>query len=354
MAGFDAASIGQGRGFAGRLYRLELRYDRAEAGAPATLIAKFASDHAPTREVMADIGGYRKEVRFYRELAAQVPLPTPRCYHASYDEEAKSFVLLLEDLAPAAAVDLATGLSVEAKEVLTLLARTHARFWNRTAGLEWLAPDLEYLNAFRRRYLAALPATVQRFGARFPVLVRVARQVGWILEGDEFMRRIEEPPQTLTHADLHIENLFFPTAAGGRFAVVDWQSVLLARHGAADVSRLIGMGLLPQLRRERGEALLRHYHETLLSEGVRGYGLRQLRRRYREELASPVLVAVVAIDALDFGDAGGFANMMELFGERLSLALEDERVPLLLGAMIALMWPLRPLYRAWLALQRVK
>ena len=349
---FEAEPIGLGRGFAGRLYRVRLHYDRAVPGAPATLIAKFAADHAGTREMLDELGFYGKEVRFYREVAERVPLPTPRCYLASYDPEAHGFVLLLEDLAPAAAADLAAGLSLpQAKDVLAQLARTHARFWDRTDGLEWLAPGAELMRSFRRRYQGSLTAFEAHFGARFPYLVRVARQCGWILEGEEFMRNLHKSPQTLTHADLHLANLFFPTAEGGRFAVVDWQNVMLSRHGASDVARIVGLGLRPESRRAHEDALLRHYHAALLAEGVRGYGLRMLRLRYREELAAQVLVAVVVFETLDFDVEGG-EQMTQMFIERLCFALEDAHVAALLAGMIALLWPIRPLYRAWLALTR--
>jgi hypothetical protein len=42
--------------------------------APATLIAKFACDHARTRKLMRSLDGYAREVRFYRELAPEIGL----------------------------------------------------------------------------------------------------------------------------------------------------------------------------------------------------------------------------------------------------------------------------------------
>jgi len=69
VTGCAAEQIGVGRGFAGRIFRLRLRYDHPEPGAPAALIGKFAAEHAPTRAMMTEFGGYAREVRFYRELA---------------------------------------------------------------------------------------------------------------------------------------------------------------------------------------------------------------------------------------------------------------------------------------------
>jgi hypothetical protein len=350
VTGLDVEEIGVGHGFAGRLFRLRLRYDRAEPGAPPTLIGKFAAEHATTRELMTALDGYAKEVRFYRELAAMAEMPTPRCYFAHHDVPTQTCLLLLEDLAPAAAVDLAAGLSVEqARLLLEHLARMHARFWGRTEGLQWLGPTDDVVYALRHHYLAALAGFAGRFGDRYPHLVRVARQLGWLFRGEEMMWELRRPPQTVTHGDLHLENLLFPTGRGGRLAVVDWQSVMLSRYGAGDVTRVLTMGLAPDVRRAHEDALLRHYHAALEARGVRGYSLRALKRRYRQEMAAQVFVAVVASDALDFGAERG-EMFTALFGERLNTALADLRTDRLLAWGIAMLWPVRPFYNAYLAL----
>jgi hypothetical protein len=352
VTGFKAEQIGVGRGFAGRIYRLHLDYDRTEPGAPPTLIGKFSAEHVTTRAVMTELGTYFKEVRFYRELATEAGIPTPRCYMAHYDVEEQTFVLLLEDLSPAAAADIAVGLSVEqAKLVLQQVARMHARFWGRTAGLEWLAPTDVVVNVLRQRYLAALDAFAATFGERFPPLVKVARQIGWMFEGEEFMRELKRRPQTLTHGDLHIENILFPTAEGGRLAVVDWQLVMLSRYGASDVTRVLAMGLRPELRRAHEDELLRHYHAALQAHGVRRYSLRALKQRYRQEMGKELLVAVLAFDALDFAVDGGEV-FAEMFLGRLNSALGDLETERLLARMILVIRPLRPFYNAYLAIVR--
>jgi hypothetical protein len=59
--------------------------------APATL-AKFATDHTGTQEMMRSLDGFAREVRFYRELAPEIGLGTPRCYFARYDPTARECV----------------------------------------------------------------------------------------------------------------------------------------------------------------------------------------------------------------------------------------------------------------------
>ena len=73
VAGFELARIGEGRGFAGQLVRVTLRYESAAEHAPPTLIAKFATDHAGTRETLRALGDerIRKLVDAYVEAWAR-------------------------------------------------------------------------------------------------------------------------------------------------------------------------------------------------------------------------------------------------------------------------------------------
>ena len=127
VTSFEFKRIGQGKGFAGQIARVRLRYDAPEPNAPATLIAKFATEHAPTREMLGEIDGYVREVRFYRELARDIGIGTPHCYFAHYDSDDGRFCLLLEDLAPARSADRDVGLNRRAGEARARAARRHAR-----------------------------------------------------------------------------------------------------------------------------------------------------------------------------------------------------------------------------------
>ena len=46
---------------------------------------------------MKMLGGYAREVAFYRQIAGRAPLGTPRVYAARMAENAADFVLVLED-----------------------------------------------------------------------------------------------------------------------------------------------------------------------------------------------------------------------------------------------------------------
>jgi hypothetical protein len=337
----ELEQIGQGSGFAGQIFRVALRYEPAAASAPASLIAKFASAHEPTRRMMDALDGYAREVRFYRELAGEIGLGTPRCYFAHYDKAERLFCLVLEDLAPARTVDRERGYTLEqAQQVLEQLAVMHARYWNRVDQLPWLALGDELFENVRRRFLVGVPRFAERFGRDYPVTARVARRFMVFFEGDEVMAQARQPPLTLAHNDMHIENVFLPSAQGGRFAVIDWQSVTASRHGTSDVARVLCMSLRPELRRRHTGALLRHYHRALQAHGVRDYSLRALRHRYRQELVAAVVISVLAFDTLDFDDED---DAPRLIGTRVEAALIDARISGLLALLGA--W-LR--FRRWL------
>ena len=343
VAGFELEPIGEGRGFAGQLARIALRYEPAGVNAPATLITKFAREHAATRELMQSLDGYAREVRFYRELAPEVGLATPRCYFAHYDRATHECCLLLEDLAPAESVDGDEGYSREqAQEVLEQLAAMHARHWNRVEHLEWLQADAGLFANLRAGFMKGLPGLVERYRTRYPSLVRVAQQFVPFLTGDEVLAQTRLPPLTVTHGDIHIGNVFLPSTRGGRFAIIDWQSVAVSRFGANDVARLLCMGMRPEQRRRHERTLLRHYHRALCAHGVRDYPLRRLRLRYRAELVSVAVVTVMVLNEVDLGEDAA-AN----FAGRVDAALADAHASRLL-TVLGMVLRVRRWFRRWL------
>jgi hypothetical protein len=342
VAGFELERIGQGRGFAGQIARVAPRYEPAGVNAPASLIAKFASDHAGTREMMRSVDGYAREVRFYRALAPEIGVGTPRCYFAHYDPAAHECCLLLEDLAPAESVDGAQGYSLEqAQQVLEQLAAMHARHWNRVDQLGWLQMDAALFANFRAGFMKGLPGLVERYRTQYPTLVRVAQQFVPFFSGDEVLAQTRRPPLTLSHNDIHVDNIFLPSQHGGRFAIIDWQSVAVSRFGTNDVARLLCMGMRPEQRRRHERALLRHYHRALCAHGVRGYSLRSLRLRYRAELVAIVLVTVLVLDGVDFSED----EAAERAG-RVDAALADARASRLLS-VLGVVLGVRRWFRRW-------
>ena len=100
-------------------------------------------------------------------------------------------------------------------------------------------------------------------------------------------------PFTFVHGDFHAKQMFFPTEAGGEFAVIDWQFPFVA-PGAWDVSRIIGLGLTDEQRRAQMEGLVAGYHAALIDRGVTGYSREELNIDISYGLAVSQMIMVIA------------------------------------------------------------
>ena len=94
----DAEITTIGAGQMGICARYDLQLDRDVAGAPRSVVGKFAAEDEQARTFMAS-SGYPNEVCFYRDFASRVTIRVPRCAHAAIDDDGW-FTLLLEDLSP--------------------------------------------------------------------------------------------------------------------------------------------------------------------------------------------------------------------------------------------------------------
>src|SRR5438067_1164895 len=88
-----AERIAEDTGFSSLLYRLHL----VGEGVPSSVIVKLPAQ-SEARGAMELLGGYRRELSFYRDVAGNAPIQTPRVYAAQMVDGSADFVLLLEDL----------------------------------------------------------------------------------------------------------------------------------------------------------------------------------------------------------------------------------------------------------------
>ena len=287
--------------------RLQLQYDCVEAGAPYTLVAKFASPYEPIRRLMQAVGGYAREVEFYRHFGADPGIPTPRCHHADIDPASGVFVLLLEDMG-AARVPEGFATSIEDVELAVRnLAPFHAKWWNhaRLRELECLhcpggPSDAVFMAQAKFALAAALPAARSRFGEDLPAtLVTIAEHLQANFDSlMEARRHASRDSITLVHGDYHPGQLFFPTERGGRFAVFDWQTVS-AGSGGDDLARIIATGLTSEQRETCDRRLIELYHELLVEHGVTDYDIARCHEDFRMGLVTSVAMNIIASVNID-------------------------------------------------------
>ena len=286
--------------------RLRLTYDGPTDG-PATVIAKLPAADETSRATALSLRSYENEVRFYQQLAPELPIRTPHVFHADIDVVTASFILLLEDMAPAGQGDQLLGCSPEvAKVAVDELVRLHAPRWDdpTLAEMEWLHRDRAEGQQFM---LMMLPIFWDGFRERYAAdLGQVIHQAGDALFADlEAYLTADTEPWSIVHGDYRLDNLLFdPTPGGVPITVVDWQTVT---HGPAlnDVAYFIGAGLVRDHRVSVEQELVRGYHSGLVAAGVTGYDWDRCWRDYRRGTWAGLIMAIAAsmlVERTDRGD----------------------------------------------------
>ncbi len=250
------------------LVRLLLTFeDDRQGDMPDTLVLKTASTHPAAAAFAAARGHYRREVRFYRDLAPHCTARLPQCYAASLaGDGTPQFHLLLEDCLPGC-VQYSSPLGLDHTALgaaVDWLAGFHAQWICAPKhvavfvdeGPTWEALGEEDVNDF-----------IHTAGEHLSLEERcLCREVlaAWSRLGG-----LSTGPATLRHGDFHPLNLFFKEQAGVPL-VIDWQFCEIGT-GTMDLVDLLCLHCHPQDRRQLGETLVRRYWQGLCEAGVTGY-----------------------------------------------------------------------------------
>ncbi len=301
VTAFESSPVGVGVGLVGARARVTLFYE--DGTGPSTLIAKFPSPAESSRAVASILGMYRKEARFYEQLAARCALPHADCYYADFDDDTEEFVLLLGDLAGGRTVDQVVGATQhEAELAIDRLAEFHAGFWNDDAliGNGWLGAlnDSPFPEAVGFSFAQAwgqvqelfpdqIPADVKAFGDRFTE------------ELPRLLDELSKPPFTLSHGDYRLDNIFF--YGNGDMAVCDWQLVDRSR-GARDVAYFLTHSLTVEDRERLERPLVERYVARLAAHGIADYDVDTAWHDYRQAALFGLAYAVIGGGGLDHAD----------------------------------------------------
>ncbi|MCB1748656.1 MAG: phosphotransferase [Gammaproteobacteria bacterium] len=289
LAGFRAEPVGTGQ--LAETWRFRLDYAGAPPpGAPASVVGKFSCAEPAVTAAAAELGLYRAEVMFYRELAARAGIRTPRVHLAAIDDGGRDFVLLLEDLAGARTGNHLEGVALDDVERgVDEAARLHAATWNDPV-LETAPWVYRPAGCMGFHDTAAIRASWQWFdreiGGALAAEVRTAL-LAWLDAHPAWLAR-QSPARCFTHGDFRADNMLFEDT---RVCVVDWQTASYAGP-ALDLAYLVGGALPRTVRREREDELLRRYHARLCALGVTGYDLEACRADYRHYAFAAVVVAL--------------------------------------------------------------
>lgn len=302
--------------------RIFLEYDGDAGSAPATIVGKFPSPSEESRAA-GGAGGYKAEVRFYQELASRLAIRVPECIYAALSEDGTSFILLLEDMAPAVQGDQIAGASrAQIEATIVNLAGLHAPLWQdpRLEDIDWaplkLDPD------FAPILEMAAPAFVERYQDRLsPETEAVLRGFG---QGFRRWAEIQPSEITLVHGDYRLDNQLFLDGRADAdshvtVSTVDWQTVSTG-SGGRDLAYMLGNACSREVRRGIESDMLEIYRRSMAKLGVE-LSEEKVREDYRLGTFQGPFVTMLGALAVGQTDRGD--DMFMAMAERSAEQIRD-------------------------------
>ena len=199
--------IAEDTGFSALLYRLRL----VDGEVPSSVIVKLPAQSEATG-AMELLGGYQRELSFYRHVAGRAPIQTPHVYVARMVKGSADFVLVLEDLRDWDNADHLAGLSLDrARLCIEQLAGLHA--WSSEGGNAAALEAFPSIDTPMARDLL-----VPAFGPGWDIyLDKSSESVPPAVAGfvERFAEAAGQALQALTersmllHGDIRADNMFF-------------------------------------------------------------------------------------------------------------------------------------------------
>ena len=203
------------------------------------------------------------ETHFYRRLAPGLGLRVPAVSYTGIDDEARNWVIIMEDVVAAGGRFLSAHEPYSAdtcRQTLDQLARLHALTWEDADLLrvDWLAPRMARMaERYSVEYLQALLDDGRAEG-----LARELRDGARVKEA--LLRTSAWPGRSVIHGDAHSGNVYLDPEQ--RACWIDWQNVQ-AGNWAIDVSYHMATTLDIEDRRAHERDLLQFYLRRLHDHG---------------------------------------------------------------------------------------
>jgi hypothetical protein len=295
-------SVGVGTAFACRLFRLTLD---GPPGAPDSVLVKMPIE-GDSRAMLDGIGVYNREIQFYREVAPNLPVRTPRIYSAEQATDSTDFLLVMEDLAgECVQIDQHEGFSQQQVEaVVDALARFHSWSWAKQSLLQCYSDNFWPITS------AAGLTVQQQYGQLFTYVWGLRRDAliellspGAISIADRFaelqprMLDVLATPTCITHGELRSDNLLFDSE--GQPVFIDCQTVA-QECGIRELEYLLCTSVPPDRLAAVEDDLIDRYCSPLP-----GYETSQARQQYRWAAAYNLLWPVMANVRWDASDQRG-------------------------------------------------
>lgn len=326
VSAFVTERIGTGQ--MSECYRVTVQYE-GDCPASASVVLKVAASDPVSRQTGVALGLYEREVKFYAEVAPGLTGPIAPCYHASFDANEGTFVLLLGDAGPAEVGDEIEGASVErARLAVTELGRLAGPAIGdpALAGAAWLNRDAPVGQDLLTQLYAGF---LERYGERIDPRHRAVCDK-LVASFDAYLAADVDGPQGLVHGDFRLDNMLFGSNGADRpLTVVDWQTVTWG-PATTDLAYFLGCALPVEVRRAHADELMACYHDALGPAAPLTLG--DVREGVRRQSFFGVMMAIVSpmlVQRTERGDEM-FMTMIERHCEQVldmdALALLPEVV----------------------------
>ena len=276
--------------------RIEVEHD-ATGVLPNRWFVKTPSLAFKSRLITALPRFLHKEVSFYNEVAADIPLALPKVL-AAQSRFGRGSTLVLTDLAemnyrPGQAADALT--LEQASQVIGQLAQLHGRYWHNQYLVQrhqWLSDFSHHMENTMGSLLAVPLMRRGLASANNLVPQRLhAAALYYAAKRRSLKAKLAQHAQTLVHYDCHPGNLFWTDSGPG---FLDWQLVRLG-DAVGDVAYFLANALQPELRRAHEKQLLNQYLQHLQALGIAELDEHDLWQRYRAHLVYPFEAMLITL-----------------------------------------------------------
>ena len=291
VAAFDIAG---GRGNWSTHAHLVLQYaDGSQGNLPQRLFLKLVN-----ADVDDEFFGDSEVLYYTRDYVDVKNAPIIRCYDGVFSAEKRRYHLLLDDLSESHVVatkkapTLGYGLALAEG-----LATLHAR-WCGAERFAQAGATMHAAEHIRRFVEIAEPGAehiIQQFSAELKPHWPDAIQKLYAKHPSAMIERTRSDNGfTLIHGDVGSGNILVPREGDSPIYIIDRQPFdwsLTTWLGVYDLAYLMVLDWDVETRRNLENAVLRHYYEQLIQNGINGYSWEQLYDDYRLSVGMGVYIA---------------------------------------------------------------
>jgi hypothetical protein len=290
---------------------------------PASVFCKACHDLA-SRVYCGISGAGENEVNFYNHLRDRLDIEAPRALFARCDPESKNYIIVMRDLLDAEFFQIDTEIDLpRASRMMAVLSKFHGTFYDPAE----LALAERYFGKFSELWSSTMPLGMEgRSKNGFasaeqvipPRLFANADKIWGATQAS--IKRHDDVPRTLTHADGHLKNWYL--TSGDKLGLHDWQSPSTG-HWSRDVAYAICTSLSVENRRLWERELLETYIDELHAAGGPKVAFNIAWRDYRQQIFSCLAIwTFTLIPAPAEPEFHADATKLE-FVRRLSHAIDD-------------------------------